>query len=134
MPQLLAKICYLHPHPSPNLHSLLPPTELPPLTINSFVVTEVTRHEWQHDKSMTPGVPFSEPVSPPPPHEPPNNSHLLWGTFMLPSDELEKNFISPATILHLLTTDDTSRFIVHFNKRTLSTQTFRLQAGGGTNC
>ena len=70
----------------------------------------------------------------PPPNEVTfDTNHLLWNTFMLPTEDMDMHSITPAIILAMLVEDDESRFTVPITKPLLASICFRLQANSGAN-
>ena len=82
---------------------------------------------------MPVGTTRSEDTHPPPYEAVNENSHLLWDTFMFPSEDVALHSVSPATIITLLAEDDTSRFSTPITPHLLAQSTCRLQAHGGAN-
>ena len=68
-----------------------------------------------------------------PPPIAPDTSHLLWSSHMFTTSELEDNSITPATILTLLTEDDSSWFTPPIYNKFARLHHFRLQIDGGAN-
>lgn len=59
--------------------------------------------------------------------------HLLWNTFVFPSEELELHSISPAIILTLIVHAEATHFSTPITLTLLRNQIFRLQVDGGAN-
>ena len=116
----------MDPSPTP------PPSE-PPTSIRHSRAQDVDTSKWIHDKSIPVGVTWSKDVHPHPYDVTPGTSHLLWNTFIFPSEDTDLHSIYLATFLNLLAEDDASRFSTLITRHLLNKQQFHLQADGGAN-
>ena len=109
-----------------------PPLELPP-SINQTFLQDVHHNEWTRDEAHPVGVTWNKDTNPPPYEVTPTTNHLLWNTFMLPTEDKDMQSITPATILTILAEDDESSFTVPITKLLLASRCFCLQADSGAN-
>jgi len=93
----------------------------------------VHHNEWTRDEAHPFGVTWNEDTNYPTYDVTTDTNHLLWNTFMFPTEDMDMTFITPATILTMLAEDDESRFTVPITKPLLASRCFCLQADGGAN-
>ena len=100
------------------------PEPEPPPDNPQIHVCDVPPWEYVHDTFQPTGVSFTSNESSPPPSSIQDQSHLLWDTFMFPSEEVEDRTISPATILKILAMHDETTFTSPFTRSFLRNQHF----------
>ena len=110
-----------------------PPEPEPPPSTPHIRIVDVHPHEYSRDEQMPPGTPYIDDLLPDPPPLVTNTNHLLCTSYIFPTSKLLDNSITPATILTLLTNDDSSRFTSPITNKFLALHHFRLQVDSGAN-
>ena len=97
------------------------------------MVEDVPTHKWMTEEILPKGALWATRENERHPPYPPDNFCQMWDIFLFLSNNLDKQTISPATILAVLTKDKKAKCTLPTTSKFLNNSYFKLQVDGGAN-